>query len=96
MITVTAGHVRGLDVKDDSPQLGVELVCGDEVEGLRLPQVLSVGEREVILAPGEVHADGRLHDLDGADVVPVEGTTILSIDKYCVILCDTESFLFFN
>ena len=67
------GHVGRLDVEDDSPQLGVKLVGGDEVEGLRLAEVLSVGERESGLTPAEVHADGGLHDLDGADVVPVEG-----------------------
>ena len=71
-----AEDVRGLDVVHEAPQLRVELVCGDQVEGLGLPEVLAVGKREGGLAPAEVDTDGGLHDLDGADVVPVQGRPV--------------------
>ena len=68
--------LRGLDVVDEGPQLGVELVGGDQVECLGLPQVLPVGQREGVLTASQVHTDGRLQDLTGADVVSVESSPV--------------------
>ena len=64
--------LRGLDVVDEGPELGVELVGGDEVECLGLPEVLTVGQREGVLTASQVNTDGRLEDLTGADVVSVQ------------------------
>ena len=68
--------LRGLDVVDEGPQLGVELVGGDQVECLGLPQVLPVGQREGVLTARQVYTDGSLQDLTGANVVPVESRPV--------------------